>query len=444
MKSVKDSVLFKLSIILVLIVILMVPMTLVQNLIEEREEIQLSAIKEVSSKWGSAQTITGPILSIPFNRYKNEKVNELSKQYTSTQEGWVHFLPEELKIDGTVFSEKRYRGIYEIVVYESALNLSGTFSNLEFEKLGLEGKHLRLDKAIINVGVSDLKGIEKQVSLEWGDQSVLFNSGVQNGQLLKNGINTPVNLKNKENDSIDFSFDIALKGSENIQFIPIGKTTQVNLSSNWETPSFCGNYLPDEREITADGFVAKWNILNLNRNFPQSWIGNEANINSSVFGTNLLLPVDNYKKSYRVARYALLFLGLTFLVFFFVEVMQKVFIHPIQYLLVGIALVIFYTLLISISEHLTFNIAYIISSFLTIGLITFYATSILKSKQVGFMMFSLLAILYTFTFTIIQLEGYALLIGSLGIFIILGVVMFFSRKIDWYSVTIKEIVVAGR
>ena len=192
--------------------------------------------------------------------------------------------------------------------------------------------------------------------------------------------------------------------------------------------------MPDERTISEEGFKSSWNILHLNRNFPQEWIGDKYDINSSSFGTDLLLPVDNYKKSYRVARYAILFLVLTFITFFFVEIMKKVFIHPIQYLLVGIAIIVFYTLLLSLSEHIKFNLAYIVASILTISLVSLYTIAILKSKQIGFLIFGILLIMYSFIFTIIQLEGYALLIGSLGMFTILGIVMYYSRKIDWYKI----------
>ena len=220
--------------------------------------------------------------------------------------------------------------------------------------------------------------------------------------------------------------------------MPFGKTTDVNLQSGWTTPSFNGEYLPDSRKISELGFDANWNILHLNRNYPQIWIGSNYKVNNSSFGTDLLLPVDNYKKSDRVAKYAILFLGLTFLVFFFVEILNKIFIHPIQYLLVGIALVVFYTLLLSFSEHMIFNIAYWLASILTLSLITFYSWGVLKSKKLAIMVLGILFIMYSFIFTIIQLEDYALLIGSIGIFIILTIVMYYSRGIDWYNIKLEE------
>ncbi|MFA9290314.1 MAG: inner membrane CreD family protein [Solirubrobacteraceae bacterium] len=161
-------------------------------------------------------------------------------------------------------------------------------------------------------------------------------------------------------------------------------------------------------------------------------------LKDSSFGIDLLLPVDNYQKSYRFIKYVILFIGFTFLVFFFIEVLNKVFIHPIQYILVGFSLIIFYTLLLSISEYLKFNFAFIISSFLTLLLLGGYVKAILKSNKLSLLILSILTVLYTFIFVIIQLQDFALLIGSLGIFIILGLTMYFSRKIDWYNLNLND------
>lgn len=200
------------------------------------------------------------------------------------------------------------------------------------------------------------------------------------------------------------------------------------------TPAF----LPDSRNVTDKGFTANWNVLHLNRNYPQVWKSNMYSIRDSEFGIVLLLPVDNYQKSYRSIRYAILFICFTFLVFFFIEVLNKIFIHPIQYILVGIALIVFYTLLLSLSEHVKYNFAFIISAVSTILLIAGYVKAILKSGKLTLLTSGILTILYTFIFVIIQLQDFALLIGSIGIFIILGLTMFFSRKIDWYDLNLNE------
>lgn len=438
MKKLKTNIYFKIGVIILLILILMIPTSMVENLIHEREGVQASAIDEVSSKWGRGQTISGPYISIPFDKYvnrynKKDSINEIIKI-----KQWAHFLPETLDISGNIKPEKRNRGIYEVVVYESNLKIDGNFENFDFKKLEIDRKDVHFDKATINIGINDLKGIEKQVSISWNNDDISFNSGTSTQEIISSGINAIVPITNDSTQTYSFSTEIDLKGSQYLYFTPVGKTTDVRMKSNWTTPSFTGTYLPDDRTVSNEGFESKWNILHLNRNYPQEWIGSSYNIGMSTFGTDLLLPVDNYKKSYRVARYAVLFLGLTFLTFFFVEVTRKVFIHPIQYLLVGIAIIVFYILLLSFSEHITFNLAYIIASILTLALVSFYTTAILKSKQIGFLIFGILLIMYSFIFTIIQLEDYALLIGSSGMFIILCIVMFYSRKIDWYNINLGD------
>jgi inner membrane protein len=434
MKNLKSNIYFKVGIIFILILILLIPTSMVESLIHEREGIQTRSIEEVSSKWGNGQTISGPFISIPFDKYvnrfnKKDSINEIIKI-----KEWAHFLPEELKISGNIIPEKRYRGIYEVVVYESKLKIQGNFDNINFKKLDIDIKDVHFDKATINFGINDLKGIEKQVIINWNNKNISFNSGTSTNDIISSGINAVVPIRKDSLTNYIFTTEINLKGSQYLYFTPVGKTTDININSNWKTPSFTGMYLPDERTVSNKGFNASWNILHLNRNYPQEWIGNKYNIEPSSFGTDLLLPVDNYKKSYRVARYAILFLILTFITFFFVEIMRKVFIHPIQYLLVGIAIIVFYTLLLSISEHVKFNLAYIIASILTISLVSLYTIAILKSKQIGLLIFGILLIMYSFIFTIIQLEDYALLIGSLGMFTILCIVMYYSRKIDWYNI----------
>lgn len=438
MNKLKTNIFFKIGIIIVLILVLLIPTSMIKNLIDEREYIQIDAIQEVSDKWGNGQTIIGPFISIPFDRYiekfnKRDSVNEIVKV-----KKWVHVLPEVLNINGEISPEKRYRGIYEVVVYESKLKFDGQFNALDFKKLDINPKDIHFDKAYLNFGINDLKGIEKQVSIQWNNSTISFNSGTSDKEISTSGINTIVPFKRDSASTYSFETVIDLKGSQYLYFTPVGKTTDVNITSDWNTPSFTGTYLPDQRNVTTEGFTSNWNILHLNRNYPQQWIGSRYEIDNSSFGTNLLLPVDNYKKSYRVAKYAILFLALTFMTFFFIEVMRKVFIHPIQYLLVGIALIVFYTLLLSFSEHIKFNLAYILATVLTLSLVSLYTVAILKSKQIGFLIFGILLIMYSFIFTIIQLEDYALLIGSLGMFIILGIVMYFSRKIDWYNIKLGK------
>ncbi len=437
----KNNVMFKVVVIAALIIILQFPNALVRSLIHEREQIHQDAVLEVSEKWGNGQTLTGPYLSVPYDIYiKNERYSTDSTSSYTISKGWIYILPEELKINGKLSPEERYRGLHDVVVYESDITLQGKFNKMDLKDLDIDFDKIHFEKAHLNVGVSDLKGIEKQIQLDWNDTTKFFNSGLSTVDIVNSGISVPVDISLEDSTEYNFSLNIDLKGSQHVFFTPLGKTTDVHLSSTWQHPSFSGEYLPDSREINANGFKAHWNILHLNRNYPQMWTGDSFKVGGSIFGADLLLAVDRYKKSDRVAKYSILFICLTFLVFFFVEILNKKYIHPIQYLLVGIALILFYTLLLSFSEHMLFSVAYLLASIMSLLLISLYTLAILKSKQVSLLMFGILTILYGFIYTIISMQDYSLLIGSIGLFQILALVMYFSRKIDWYEIKLGKTV----
>ncbi len=438
MKTLKNNIYFKLGTIVIITLLLLIPTSMIKNLIYERETTQNEAIREVSSKWGEEQTISGPFISIPYYRYIKEFSKKDSTEKIIQIKEYLHILPSQLNISGNINPEKRYRGIYEIVVYNSQLKISGAFSNIDLAAIDIQPKNILFDKAEFVIGINDLRGIEEQVKLSWNKDSISFNPGVSSNDIVESGINALLNLDLDDSSAYNFSLNLDIKGSQLLYFTPVGKVTDINLSSEWSNPSFNGAFLPDNREVAEKGFKANWNVLHLNRNYPQIWTSNRHSISKSSFGIDLLLPVDNYQKSYRSIRYAILFIGFTFLVFFFIEVLNKIFIHPIQYILVGIALIVFYTLLLSISEHLKYNLAFIVSAISTLMLIAGYVRAILKSGKLTMLISGILTVLYSFIFVIIQLQDYALLIGSIGIFIILGLVMYFSRKIDWYNLNLND------
>lgn len=434
MKGLKYNLYLKIFAIVVIGLLLMIPAMMVMGLINERKNTQMAAIDEVSSKWGYQQTLNGPYISIPYNKYLKEtdKKTNVDKLVKVTE--YIHILPSELKIDGNIKPEKRNRSIYEVVVYNTNINFSGKFPKFDPKEFDISPADIDFNKAILEMGITDLLGIERQIELNINEKKVPFNPGVISNDILSSGINSGINY----NSEFNFSYNLDLRGSQVLNFTPVGKTTDVTMKSTWNNPSFSGAFLPDKRSIAASGFSANWNILHLNRNYPQSWTGSKYSTNESVFGIDLLLPVDNYQKATRAVKYAILFIGFTFLVFFFIEVLNKVFIHPVQYILVGTALVIFFALLLSISEYLNFDFAYIISAISTLVLIALYIKAILKNNSLTILISSILFILYSFIFIIIQLQDYALLIGSIGIFLILALVMYFSRKIDWYNLNLKE------
>jgi inner membrane protein len=437
---IRNSITIKLVSIGILILLLLIPAFMVEDLIREREYTSEGAISEVSSKWGEMQILSGPVINIPYKKYY-KKDNEIIE----TTE-YAHFLPDELNISGKVLPEKRYRGIYEVVVYTAQLNVSGKFPQPSFSEWNVEARDILWKDAFLSVGITDMRGIRDRISLKWNNSSLDFNPGMgtdipgyvdEEGYNSAPGSGVSVRVPVASSDSVakfyDFTFDVNLNGSRQIYFDPLGKETNVDLTSQWSNPSFDGSFLPESREITPDGFKAHWKVLHLNRNFPQAWMGSSYNTSSASFGVNLLVPVDHYQKSTRAAKYAILIITLTFLVFFFVEILNRKRIHPFQYILVGLAICIFYSLLIAISEHLNFNAAYIISGIAVIGAVTAYSLSVFKQKLPTVVLGLIMLIIYGFIFIIIQLQDYALLVGSIGLFIVLAVVMYISRKIDWYS-----------
>ncbi|MDY0015268.1 MAG: cell envelope integrity protein CreD [Bacteroidales bacterium] len=438
MNTLKNNIYIKLLIIISIVLLLLIPTTMIKGLIHERENVQNDAISEVSAKWGENQTISGPYISIPYYKYVKEYSKKDSVEKLVLIKENIHILPSELSIDGIINPESRYRGIYEIVVYNSVLHIKGTFNLSDMSELDIAKENIQFDKAYLSLGISDLRGIEKQINLSWNNQTYSFNPGVVSDDIIASGINANIDLDSKDSMLYEFSLSIDLKGSQLLYFTPVGKVTDIRMASSWSNPSFNGSFLPDTREVSDTGFVAGWNVLHLNRNYPQMWTGSNYSVESSSFGIDLLLPVDSYQKSYRSIRYAILFIAFTFITFFFIEVLNKVFIHPVQYILVGIALVVFYTLLLSISEYLNYNVAFIISAMATILLIAGYLKAILKSNKLTLLISAILFILYAFIFVIIQLQDFSLLIGSVGLFVILGLIMFYSRKIDWYNLNLKE------
>lgn len=225
-----------------------------------------------------------------------------------------------------------------------------------------------------------------------------------------------------------------IRGSRDVSFLPVGRKTSVQLSSGWGSPSFNGLFLPKKRVIDKDGFRAQWELFDYNREFPQQWKEDKWDLYHSKFGLELFVPVDEYQQTTRSVKYAILFISLTFLAFFLlIEMFNKRRVHPIQYLLVGFSLSMFYLLLISLSEHLTFDIAYLISGICITGLTTFYTKSVSKKCSLTIIMGSIFAGLYGFLYIILRLEDYSLLVGTIGLFIILAAVMVFTRKIDWYA-----------
>ena len=405
---------FKGAIILFLMLLLLIPASLLENLIWERSSRQADVTKEVGSRWGAEQCITGPVLAIPYGKTGN----------------YAYLLPETLKINGELLPEQLHQGIFNVAVYNAKLQLSGTFNSRE---LAASSDSLEWAKSVLLIGISDLHGIDNQVQMMWNGKSYLFNPGMVNNDLFLGSIQAPVSIAGGDSSALggNFSLELGLKGSGRISFSPVGKTTIAGINSSWTSPAFDGAFPPKDRRVDDKGFAATWQVQHLNRDYPQSWIGKRYNIHSGDFGVRLFTPVESYQKSTRAVKYAILIIGLTFFVFYFIELSQHRAFHPLQYALIGLALCIFYSLLISISEQINFLMAYIIASVLTIGLIIAFTAAAFKSGRIAAVIGATLTLLYGFIYVIVSAEDQALLMGSLGLFIILALIMYFSNSIKW-------------
>lgn len=431
-QSIRRSVTLKLLSIFILMLLLLIPMEYVKDVIRERESLRQQTISDVSSKWANEQYVYGPVLTIPIQNQviKDDKTVIIKEE--------AHILPDDLIVNGNVAPQKLNRGIYEVVVYDSKLSFSGKFDNISDHLAELDEYEVFPEDAFLTISISDLRGIKEKVVIKWNDQEKNIHPGSNIPSFVKSGITVKDVLQNDDTTgSYSFNFDLNLQGSQYLGFIPLGKETDVKLTSDWKDPSFSGSFLPDDRTVNDEGFIADWRVLELNRNYPQFWIGdrNINEVNKSSFGVELLLPVNDYQKSMRSAKYALLAISLTFLTFFLVEVFNKKKMHPFQYILIGLALCLFYTLLVSISEHSNFNLAYLISSIAIISMIGLYAKAILPSAKQVVVLVIILCFTYAFAYVTLQVQDYALLIGSIGLTAILAFTMYITRNINWYELS---------
>lgn len=455
----RHSTAFKVFVVAVLTLFLLIPLSMISSLIYERLDTKRDAELEVTSKWSGEQIITGPIIVIPyFQEIKLKDKHELLRKS-------LLILPSEMDVLADAKVEKRKRGIYDVSLYRSNIEISGLLSFENLSKTGIEPEQLYLNEARVIMGISDLKGIRESVIMRLGNKEYNFEPGIPvenlytdinptydkyNYQrvaqstspnfstgLLSAGLNVKLDsiLVNKLSEkSIPFSISLQLNGSQGLFIVPIGKTTKAIVTSDWSTPSFGGDFLPKSHDVTDSGFNAKWKVIDLNRSFGQTVDANNATaINqmaSSAFGVKFIQSVDQYQQNKRSIKYAILIILLTFVVVFFIEVLKKKKVNPFQYLLVGLALVLFYSLLLSLSEIWGFNLAYIVAAIMTTGLIVLHLSSILKNRKLGMFIGALLTFLYVFVFILIQMESYALFVGSIGLFCILAVIMYFSKKLE--------------
>jgi inner membrane protein len=415
-----QSMTVKMVLLGILGLMLMIPLVLIMEVIRERSQNAESARAEIGNLWASAQTITGPVLNVP-----GTKVIADDGRYVTTT---MHMLPDDLNVNGVLVPEIRYRGIYESVVYTSDLELSGSFSLTGYDEFN--DYTWQWDKAYISLGVSDNKGISDQADLTIGDRVISARPGAVQTDLFDKGISFLLPLDASQGSEFrgDFTISLGLRGSGSIAFAPVGRSTRVSLTSEWEAPKFTGTFLPAEREVTDTGFTASWTVTHLNRSFPQVWTGKNYIPSDDAFGVDLIMESDHYTKAERSAKYGLLFIALTFLVLIIIELRSEKRVHIFYYLLVALALILFFSLLTALSEHIGFNPAYLISSAATIGLLTAFFGSLLRKRWMVLLISGLLTVLYLFIFFLLAMKDYAFLAGNIGLFVLLAVLMLVSAR----------------
>ena len=428
-KSANWRITIKVMVIGFLTLILLIPRVMIIELIRERETTATEVKNEVMQQWSMLNTVRGPVLTIPYI----ERVFDNKEKVYSEEKRLAHFLPKSLKVDGEIFPEQRHRSIYDVMVYESKVAISGYFVAPDFESLKINPELVLWDKAELSVGINDLRGISELAELNWNDRKFTFSPGIENSVLGKDGITVKLPADVSLNFPGEFSCSFRLKGSESLQFAPLGEVTVIQLKSVWNDPGFVGNFLPEKQEITQNGFTANWKVLHFNRNFPQAWKDDSYSVIGSDFGVKLVTLADHYQKNMRSAKYGILVILFTFLSFFLNEIITKQRIHPFQYVLVGFSILMFYLLLLSVSEQIGFNAGYLISSGSVLLMVLLYSRTFLKKWSNSFILTLILALSFGFIFILLQLESFALLAGSIGLFAVLALIMFFTRKINWYN-----------
>jgi len=438
------SVLIKLGLIGFLTIILLIPSSMIQDLITERQNRQGEVMREISDKWSGSQLIQGPVLVLPYKTTIFREDPTTGKSTGGEILTNIYILPESLNIESKANPELLHRGIFDAVVYNSKIKVKGKFSALELIKSNIDPAMIQWDKAKVAIGLSDLKGLKNNPIIRLGNKNYEVEPDLTSLKLFSNNLIILPNLIKGKNTALDFSFVLDLRGSEKLSFLHLGKNTTVKIKGEWNNPSFTGRYLPDERSVSGNAFSATWKMPYYNRPYPQQWMeentilnkpdtmtnGKHNSDNPAVFGVDFLLPVDQYQKTTRAAKYAILIILLSFLSLFFTELLNKRNIHFLQYVLIGAAMTIYYTLLLALSEQMGFNMAYLLASAATIGLIGTFICSLLKNRKAALLFAGILSTFYGFIFVILQLQDMALLVESVGLFLIIAILMYLSQKIS--------------
>ena len=426
------SPLFRLAFLALLVVLLQVPIFTISWLVAERQQRRDGAVAEVSSKWGRAQSLVGPVLIVPY-RTREVFDEPGGRRVTRERIERAVFLPERLSATGKLTPESRRRGIFAIPVYDLELAVAGEFAPPDFASLGIAAEDVVRDGVHLAIGVADVRAVQRQVDLTWGGSPVAFLPGAGEFRGVKAGLHAPVALPTGDGP-MAFAFPLRLHGTIGFAMSPSARQTDVRIVSPWPGPSFQGDWLPARQTVGADGFTAEWSIPYLGRNVPQQWTSPDdqgEKLAAVRFGVDLLPTLDAYRMTSRSVSYATLFLVMTLLAVWLAEVLAGITVHPIQSLLLCTALCVFYLLELSLAEHVGFVPAYIGAAGAITLMIGAYGSVALRSLRRGVALGAGIAGLYGFLYVVLVAEDYALLLGSIGLFVLLAAVMIATRRVDW-------------
>jgi inner membrane protein len=427
------ALLFKSLIVASLILLILIPLGLVSNTVQERKSSREDAVQSVIASYAGPQTLTGPVLVIPYKEVIRAPDNT---QHTDVKQMLV--FPKTLSVKAEVTPNERYRGIFKVLVYEMQSRWEGTIAMPDLRQLRPSAGHVSFDvgQPFIALGVSDIRGLMAVPTLNIGGKDLTMERGTQLASL-KQGLHADIDLaadKAGEGErTVPFALTIPLLGAQSLSFTPVAGQNDISLSSPWRHPSFNGTFLPRTRTVSAGGFRANWSVTSYNTTARDQIAGSDDAPMESMSVT-LIDPVNVYVQTDRAVKYGVLFVLLTFAGFFMFELVKRLRIHPIQYLLVGLSLALFFLLLLSLSEHLVFSLAYLVASAACIGLLGFYLSFVLHSWKRGLGFAVALSALYAALYGLLLSEDNALILGSILLFAILAAIMVLTRRIDWYAV----------
>jgi inner membrane protein len=415
----------KAAILTAIALLLLIPLSLLERLVEERTSQRDEAVQSVARGWGDRQWVGGPVLAIPVTT---------GSDAARTCDWYV--LPERLDmtVELQVEDQPRRLGLYDVPVYIARIHAKGEFDLArEIERL-THGTSLRLhlEQARLLLPIQDPRGLRDLVSRTAEFQNFEPSSGFPI-PVLAAPLNVAADAATAPH-AFDLSFEIA--GTQALKFLPLARVVHVQAQGNWPDPGFTDGFLPTERQIDAKGFTATWQVLDLNRTYGDRWFQGSTpaeTLLASGFGIELVQPVDIYQRSTRAVKYGGLFIALSFLTLFLLENLQRRPVHPIQYGLMGLALSVFYLLLLALAEHIGFLLAYGLATGALCILMSVYLAGALRSTVGGLASGGIYAATYALLYLLVTSENYALLAGSLALFALLATTMIMTRRIDWYA-----------